>query len=210
MITIQKCINPACRLRFTALEGEPFASRCPRCRSDTRLISRDHQPLDPPIVPIPGPFDVRVVIDNVRSALNVGSIFRTADGVGVSHIYCCGITSTPDMAEVRKTSLGSEQWVRWDFSPDAFETCEALIAEGFKLWALEGGREAHPYYGAQIKPGMKIGIILGSERTGVDPEILSLCEKRLFLPMVGQKKSLNVAVAFGAAIYGLIYGSQIP
>jgi 23S rRNA (guanosine2251-2'-O)-methyltransferase len=143
-----------------------------------------------------------VLIDNVRSAWNVGSILRTADGFGFSHAYLCGITPTPDQAEVRKTALGAERFVGWSYHKDAVKLIEGLKVEGWQVWALEFTDGAVPIQQA-ASIGRRVALIVGSEVTGVDPGLLALADKVVYLPMHGQKRSFNVAVAFGAAAFAI-------
>jgi len=153
------------------------------------------------------------LLDNIRSAWNVGAIFRTADGFGLEKLYLCGITSTPENESVRKTSLGAEESVDWEYSPNALVMAKKLKGEGDRLVALEQDSRAIPIHGYRNSSSdTRVPIlILGNEVTGVDPEILDLCDQIVHIPMQGQKQSLNVEVAFGIAIHTLsgIPASQI-
>lgn len=146
--------------------------------------------------------ELAVLVDNVRSAWNVGSILRTADGFGFDHAFLCGITPTPEQAEVRKTALGAEQFVTWSHHKDAVKLVEWLKTEGWQIWALEFVEGAVPIRSAEGDEH-KIVLIVGSEVTGVDPGLLALANQIVYLPMHGQKRSFNVAVAFGAAAFAL-------
>jgi tRNA G18 (ribose-2'-O)-methylase SpoU len=146
--------------------------------------------------------ELTVLVDNVRSAWNVGSILRTADGFGFGHAYLCGITPTPEQAEVRKTALGAEQFVGWSYHKDAVSLVESLKVEGWQIWALEFAEGAVPIQKVESSQ-QKMALIVGSEVTGVDPGLLSLADKIVYLPMRGQKRSFNVAVAFGAAAFAM-------
>lgn len=156
-----------------------------------------------------GGAELAVLVDNVRSAWNVGSILRTADGFGFGHAYLCGITPTPEQAEVRKTALGAEQFVGWSYHKDAVRLVENLKGAGWQVWALEFAEGALPIQKAEDeehKAGgerRKIVLIVGSEVTGVDPGLLALADQVVYLPMRGQKRSFNVAVAFGAAAFAM-------
>ncbi len=150
-----------------------------------------------------------VILDNIRSAQNVGSIFRTADGAGVRHLYLCGITPTPvDNPPLGKTSLGSEGFVPWSSHLNAEDLARQRKEEGYLLFALERTPNAVPIFQYRIgddKRRRPMALILGNERAGVDPGLLTLCNEVLSLPMAGQKASLNVAVAFGVAAYWLMF-----
>ena len=146
--------------------------------------------------------ELAVLVDNVRSAWNVGSILRTADGSGFGHAFLCGITPTPEQAEVRKTALGAERFVTWSQHKDAVKLVEKLRKEGWRVWALEFAEGAVPIHGVEGDK-RKTVLIVGSEVTGVDPGLLEVADKIFYLPMRGQKRSFNVAVAFGAAAFAL-------
>jgi tRNA G18 (ribose-2'-O)-methylase SpoU len=164
-----------------------------------QLVTEPAPALSPPHQP---PVDRAVILDNIRSAWNVGSIFRSADGFGFSHAYLCGITPTPDHEPVTKTSLGAEDSVTWSYHKDAVQLASGLKKVGWKIFALEEARLATSI--AQlIAENRHTALIVGNEITGVDPELLGLCDDIVFIPMRGEKKSFNVAVAFGIAAYAL-------
>lgn len=142
------------------------------------------------------------LLDNVRSAWNVGAIFRTADGLGISKLYLCGITPTPDNEAVRKTSLGSEETVSWDYAPNALEYAKNLKNDGYKLIALEQDERSKPI--EQVDNLSPIVLVVGNEVTGVDPELLDFCDQIVHIPMRGQKRSFNVEVAFAITAYALL------
>lgn len=176
----------------------------------TRLILRRELVLEPTRDPSPGSLSptgragLTVLLDNIRSAWNVGSIFRSADGFGFVHAYLCGITPTPEVEAVTKTSLGAEDSVPWSSHKDAVKLVKGLKKEGLRILALEDdtrAREMTRDEGKGINEGTVL--ILGSEVTGVDPELLDLCDEILYIPMRGEKKSFNVAMAFSIAAYAL-------
>ncbi len=153
-----------------------------------------------------GKIHLSALLDNVRSAWNVGAIFRTADGLGIKKIYLCGITPTPEAEAVRKTALGAEETVAWEYSRNALETVNRLRDEGNKCIALEQDNRAIPLTDYQFpNPNPEI-LIVGNEVTGVDPELIDICDRILYIPMLGQKRSLNVEVAFGIAAFQLTRG----
>jgi len=147
-----------------------------------------------------------VLLDNIRSAWNVGSILRSADGFGFRHAYLCGITPTADNEAVTKTSLGAEDSVPWSYHKDAVKLVKGLKVEGWKVYALEEdvrAAEIRHAPGATFKsPALQV-LIVGNEVIGVDPELLDLCDQIFYIPMRGEKKSFNVAIAFGIAAYAL-------
>lgn len=219
----------SCGLRYPLSADHSFGDRCPICLGTTkRVLSRQTTPETASLAIEPG-IRLEALLDNIRSAWNVGSIFRTADGLGVSKLYLCGITPTPDNEAVRKTSLGAEESVAWEYSRNALETAEKLKSEGYRLIALEQDPRAIPITAllperskaqskgerskAQSKgersaaqsKGMltKEVLILGNEIVGVDPELLDLCDHIVHIPMRGHKRSFNVEVAFAIAAYSL-------
>ncbi len=143
-----------------------------------------------------------VLLDNIRSAWNVGSILRSAEGFGFMHAYLCGITPTPENDAVQKTSLGAEDSVPWSYHKDAVKLVKGLKVEGWKIYGLEENEKSSSIHGMK-KTKTDTVLIVGNEVTGVDPELLNLCEKIFFIPMRGEKKSFNAAVAFGIAAYAL-------
>jgi tRNA G18 (ribose-2'-O)-methylase SpoU len=152
---------------------------------------------------------IAVLLDNIRSAWNVGSILRSADGFGFMHAYLCGITPTADNEAVTKTSLGAEDTVPWSYHKDAVKLVQGLKKEGWRIYALEDDEKAIALEHARVSqpipeqaPELHI-LIVGNEVSGVDPQLLDLCDGIFYIPMHGEKKSFNVAIAFGIAAYAL-------
>ncbi len=207
---IRQCLRPSCRFRYPVTATESGASACPKCGSPTRLVESPYQGLKvDPRPGLTGP-QVQALLDNIRSSLNVGSIFRTADGAGVSHLHLCGITPAPDHPKVAKTALGAEFIVPWTQYWDAVEAAASLQQGGFELWALEGGPRSESIFEAvqglgRSQPAKPLLLVVGNEVSGVDPGLLELCQRVVSIPMQGAKDSLNVAVAFGIAVYTLRY-----
>lgn len=146
---------------------------------------------------------VAVVLDNIRSAYNVGSIFRTADAARVAHIYVTGYTPTPEHRSVAKTALGAEHTVPWSHHPDPFPLLDRLRDEGHTLAALEQ-TDAPTEIGAVTTARFPLALVLGNEVEGVRQEILDRCDLAIEIPQYGAKHSLNVSVAFGIAAFGLV------
>ncbi len=150
-----------------------------------------------------------VILDNIRSEQNVGSIFRTSDAVGVERLILCGITPLPidkfgrPVSGIVKSALGAELSVPWTYSDSALRAVNKLKKEGYLIIALE--QSSHSVSLKAVKPPKngKFAIIIGSETEGVSPKILSVADKIAEIPMAGKKESLNVAVAFGVAAYAL-------
>jgi 23S rRNA (guanosine2251-2'-O)-methyltransferase len=143
-----------------------------------------------------------VLLDNIRSAWNTGSILRSADGFGFNQAYLCGITPTPDNEAVTKTSLGAEDSVPWSYHKDAVKLIKGLRKTGHEIYALEEHERAIEIDKVSKPPRDSI-LIVGNEVTGVDPELLDVCNQILYIPMGGEKRSFNVAIAFSIAAFAL-------
>lgn len=207
-LQVRRCTRVECGLRFTCELEDPRAKRCPVCRADTELAGEPYQRLEVERnIDAPSGPPLEVFLDNIRSAWNVGSMLRTADGTGVQHVHLCGVTSRPDNPKVWKTALGAERSLPWSFYPDGLSGALALKNQGLRLWALEGGNRAESLFkvGSDL-PGLPLVLVVGNEVSGVDPAILDVCERVVCLPMQGIKGSLNVAVAFGIAVYYIRFG----
>lgn len=195
---IWECAAAGCRLRFPAAAHEAVNGRCPRCGGAAAIVRRLAPPAEPPASSPGLRLPLAALLDNVRSLFNVGSIFRSADGAGLAHLFLCGVTPTPAHPKLAKTALGAEQSVGWSQHPNAVELAQQLLAAGYVLWALEENAAALPLWAAVLPPAPVV-LVAGSEVTGVDPDLLALCHASLVIPMRGHKRSLNVATAFGIA-----------
>lgn len=197
----------SCGLRYPLPNGSAFGTRCPICMGETRVVLRRDLSAEPQ-PHHPEPFTRRrersraVLLDNIRSAWNVGSILRSADGFGFDHAYCCGITPTPENEAVTKTSLGAEDSVTWSQHKDAVKLVKDLKKEGWKVYALEEDKRAVPIQRSNNGETKSV-LIVGSEVTGVDPDLLDLCDAIYHIPMRGEKKSFNAAIAFAVAAFAL-------
>jgi tRNA G18 (ribose-2'-O)-methylase SpoU len=201
---IRVCLS--CNLRYPLTEGHPFGVRCPHCLGETRVALKKVRSEEGEVKEAKREKgEVRaVLVDNIRSAWNVGSILRTADGFGFAHAYLCGITPTPELDAVRKTALGAEKFVTWSHHKNSVELVKDLKLEGWKVAALEEDARAISISQFPNPPiPNPLVLILGSEVTGVDPELLDLADQILYIPMRGQKRSFNVANAFSIAAYAL-------
>lgn len=146
---------------------------------------------------------IAVVLDNVRSLNNIGSIFRTADAFLVDRILLCGISATPPSAEIHKTALGAEDSVRWQYFPSTLEAIEALRADGFTICALEQVKDSVSLPDFRPSPNGRYAIIAGHEVHGVDPAVVNAADHCLEIPQYGTKHSLNVSVSTALAIWHL-------
>lgn len=143
-----------------------------------------------------------LILDNIRSRENVGSIFRTADAAGVLKIYLCGMTPVPPHDKISKTALGAENWVPWEYRRNTWQTITELKKRGFKIYALEQTKNSRNIF--KFKPQFPLALVVGNEVKGISPKILKYCDKKISIPMYGKKESLNVSVAAGIAIYTLL------
>ncbi|HJS17376.1 MAG TPA: TrmH family RNA methyltransferase [Anaerolineales bacterium] len=215
-------ICESCGLRYPLVVGQRFGTRCPVCMGETRIVLSRELVTEPAPPLRPAPFDyadtpaglpkrggMAVLLDNIRSAWNVGSILRSADGFGFSQAYLCGITSTPENEAVTRTSLGAEDSVPWSYHKDAVKLVQGLKKEGFHIEALEDHERAmdirlaasHGNFSKQQTN--KSVLVVGNEITGVDPQLIDLCDRIFHIQMLGEKRSFNVAIAFSIAAFAL-------
>lgn len=146
---------------------------------------------------------VTVILDNVRSAQNVGSFFRTADAFGIEHIALCGISATPPNREIHKTALGSELSVAWSYYPTTAECVATLRNEGYKIMAIEQIEGATMLDKFSAELDTKYALIFGNEVEGVDQAIADVVDGAIEIPQVGIKHSLNVSVSAGVLMWEL-------
>jgi len=143
-----------------------------------------------------------VICDNIRSLENIGSIFRTADALGVTKIYLCGICGTPPNPKISKTALGAEKNIPWEYAKQTGRLIDKLKKQGIEVVALEQAKNSIDY--SKYRPKFPIALVVGNEVKGISTAVLKKCDKITELPMVGKKESLNVSVAFGIAGYEII------
>lgn len=160
--------------------------------------------------------EIVLIVHNVRSAHNVGSMLRTADGLGINKVYLTGYTPYPAMEkdsrlphiaakvdrQIQKTALGAEKSVDWNHSDDIYALLYDLKSAGHQIVALEQTKKALPI--SKFKPAQDIALIIGSEVGGLDKAVLDMCDTHIQIPMSGKKESFNVAVAAAIALYHLV------
>jgi tRNA G18 (ribose-2'-O)-methylase SpoU len=152
--------------------------------------------------------EVFVLLHNIRSTHNVGSIFRTADALGVSKIYLSGITPAPMdrfgrwRKDIAKVALGAEQSIDWEYSSSPEKIVKKFKKEGYQIVAIEQDKKSFDY--KKIKLKYPVLFVVGSEVLGIDKKMLSLCHVVAEIPMSGEKESLNVSVAFGVALFRML------
>ena len=144
-----------------------------------------------------------VVLDNVRSLHNVGSVFRTGDAFLIEAIYLCGITSTPPHPEIHKTALGAEDTVRWTYFEDTCQAVEQLKADGYTVFAVEQVEGSILLPNLSLKANQQIAVVFGNEVKGVQQKVIDLCDGCIEIPQFGTKHSLNVSVTAGIIIWEL-------
>lgn len=143
-----------------------------------------------------------VILDNIRSIYNVGSVFRTADAFRLEKIYLCGITSVPPHPEIHKTALGAEESVDWEYASSTLEIVDRLKQEGYRVYAVEqaeGSTMLNDFHPADDK----LAIVMGNEVKGVQQEVINRADGCLEIPQYGTKHSLNVSVTTGIVIWDL-------
>jgi tRNA G18 (ribose-2'-O)-methylase SpoU len=211
IIEFFECENSACKLRFPMYDGQLKLKRCPLCRSSLISVATVDSQFEGDLKPqVEIGWQVEAILDNIRSAWNVGSIFRTADGTGIRKLYLCGITPTPQNTKVSKTALGAEVNVSWEHENNSLLLASRMQTNGYQLWALEDTREAVPLFESEYEPeGKPVVLIAGNEVCGVDPGLLAISDRVLSIPMFGNKQSYNVAVAFGMAVSFLVYRHRV-
>jgi tRNA G18 (ribose-2'-O)-methylase SpoU len=152
--------------------------------------------------------EVVVILDNIRSIHNVGSIFRTSDALGVSEIILCGTTPAPkdrfgrERKDIAKVALGAEKSIAWKYEPETLSVVKKLKKANYQIIAVEQAENSVDY--KKVRPKEKAVFIMGEEVKGISPEILKLADVVAEIPMRGMKESLNVSVAFGVALFRIL------
>ncbi|MBL4578442.1 MAG: RNA methyltransferase [Flavobacteriales bacterium] len=144
-----------------------------------------------------------LVLDNIRSSHNVGSIFRTADAFLLEGIYLCGITAKPPHREINKTALGATESVDWEYFSETFEAIERLKLDNYELLAVEQTEQSISLQAFSPDINKKYALIFGHEVKGVDQEVIDACCNSLEIPQIGTKHSLNIAVSVGVVVWDL-------
>lgn len=143
-----------------------------------------------------------VVLDNVRSAMNVGSVFRTSDAFSIKEILLCGITACPPNKEINKSALGATESVSWRHCPDTREAVMQLQSEGYKVYAVEQVENAI-MLDDYDRADKQIAVVFGNEVDGVSQDVVDICDGCLEIPQTGTKHSLNISVAAGIVLWAL-------
>ena len=144
---------------------------------------------------------VIVILDNVRSLNNIGSVFRTADAFLIEKIWLCGITATPPHKDIHKTALGATETVDWEYAEDALELVKQLQAQGIKVLSIEQAENAILLNDFNPTPEQKYALVFGNEVKGVQQKIVNASDSVLEIPQLGSKHSLNIAVSAGVVLW---------
>ncbi len=175
-------------------------------RKDSQLAIRTgdgHQVPDPQLRKKAS--KITVICDNLRSVFNVGSLFRTAECLGIGKILLCGICPTPEHGNMEKTAMGTQVLVPWEYfstTEEAIKYCRDL---NYKIYALETLAEAQSVFAASYE--LPLALLIGNESLGIEPKLLPLCDAYLSLPQLGWKNSLNVGVAAAITLYNIMFGA---
>jgi tRNA G18 (ribose-2'-O)-methylase SpoU len=144
-----------------------------------------------------------LVLDDIRSLHNIGSVFRTADAFLIEKIYLCGITATPPNKEIHKTALGATETVAWEHQENVLEVIEKLKKENVMTLAIEQVESAIFLQNFEVKKGEKYALVFGNEVYGVSQEAVALCDGSIEIPQLGTKHSLNISVSAGIVVWDL-------
>ena len=147
-----------------------------------------------------------LVLENIRSAYNVGSVFRTSDAFLVEAIYITGYSAKPPHKEIKKTALGAEETVSWNYFKTTAEAIGELRSKGFNIYAAEQAEGSYKLNAIGFEPDEKIAVVFGNEVTGVEQSTMALCDGCLEIPQLGMKHSLNIATAAGVVLWELVRG----
>jgi 23S rRNA (guanosine2251-2'-O)-methyltransferase len=145
-----------------------------------------------------------VVLDNIRSMHNVGSVFRTADAFLLERVLLCGYTPCPPHRDIHKTALGATETVLWEHASTTAEAVEKLKNAGYTIYAIEQAADSVPLHSFSVSADQKIAVVFGNEVTGVDEGVLELCDGCIEIPQLGMKHSLNISVAAGIVLWELV------
>lgn len=151
-------------------------------------------------------FPIIIVLENIRSAYNVGSVFRTADAFLIEAIYIVGYSAKPPHKEIKKTALGAEETVEWKYFKTTAEAIDELRSKGFQVFAAEQAAGSYLLHEIKTEPEEKIAIIFGNEVTGVEQSVIEICDGCIEIPQLGMKHSLNIATAAGVVLWELVRG----
>ena len=144
-----------------------------------------------------------IILDDIRSLHNIGSVFRTADSFLIEKIYLCGISATPPNKEIHKTALGATETVNWEYSENVLDVINTLKQNNISVFAIEQVENAIFLNNFKVEKNKKYALIFGNEVFGVNQEAIKLCDGSIEIPQLGTKHSLNVSVSAGIVVWDL-------
>ncbi len=144
-----------------------------------------------------------IVLDNIRSLNNIGSVFRTSDAFLIEKIYLCGITATPPHKDIHKTALGSTDTVAWEYAEDTIELIEKLKVDGVKICAIEQVESATMLNNFEVESNAKYALVFGNEVKGVQQTVVDASDTVIEIPQYGTKHSLNISVSCGVVVWDI-------
>lgn len=144
-----------------------------------------------------------IVLDDIRSLHNIGSVFRTSDAFLIEKIYLCGITATPPNKEIHKTALGATDTVAWEYQKDVLTVIDQLKVENISVFAIEQVENSVMLNNFEVKKGKKYALIFGNEVKGVSQDAIKKCEGVIEIPQLGTKHSLNISVSAGIVVWDI-------
>ena len=142
-----------------------------------------------------------MILDNIRSLNNIGSVFRTSDASRIEKIYLCGITATPPHKDIQKTALGSTESVDWDYTESTLELVKKLQSKDIQVLSIEQAENATMLNNFTPKPNTTYALVFGNEVKGVSQEVVSLSDQVIEIPQYGTKHSLNISVSCGVVLW---------
>ena len=149
-------------------------------------------------------FPIVLILDNIRSLNNVGSVFRTADAFRVEKIYLCGITATPPHKDITKTALGATESVSWEYAPDTLTLVQSLQEKGTEVFSVEQAEASQSLLTFDVSPQKKYALVFGNEVKGVQQSVVSQSDGVIEIPQYGTKHSLNISVSAGVVVWDLV------
>lgn len=144
-----------------------------------------------------------IILDDIRSLHNIGSVFRTSDAFLIEKIYLCGITATPPNKEIHKTALGATDTVAWEYAPNVLAIIDNLKQNNIEVWAVEQVEHSVMLQDFQVKKDKKYALVFGNEVKGVAQEAIEMCNGVIEIPQLGTKHSLNISVSVGIVVWDL-------
>ena len=151
---------------------------------------------------------ITIILDDIRSLHNIGSVFRTCDAFLIEKIYLCGITATPPNKEIHKTALGATDTVTWEYQKDVLEVISSLKSEDTEVWAIEQVENSVFLNDFAPEKNKKYALVFGNEVKGVSQKAVQLCNGTIEIPQLGTKHSLNISVSTGIVVWDIFQKLQ--